>query len=387
MDFIPKQDIITQCHICSSESITNLELDFDCFIRPFGKSFTYKVGYCKNCSFIFNLNPLNAESLNKYYERNFMLRSLDTDDIEQKVFHDTCEMISDHVNLKQENILEIGTSTGKFLTYLRENFNSKTFFDELNLEALSLLSNQNHRSNKDLPKDEKYKLIIMRHVLEHIVEPIDYLSNLRMDIEDDGYVFIEVPDFTFLDNKNDTLLFEHVNYFSHATLTQVLDRSGYIIISHQFSITDNYTTCSDRVLRVLARKKSKKLSEGIPQALERHENFRVKKINDIISNLIKHVGDNGKIGFYGAGWWTERTVQKINIDKKMIVGIFDKDEKKQNTVYHEIPILNPTEIIKLKPDIIFILTSFEPQIKKDLEKIGYDGKIIGWSDLVKQNEE
>ena len=87
-----------------------------------------------------------------------MLRSLDTDEIEQKVFHDTSKMISEYVNLKQENILEIGTSTGKFLTYLKKNFNSKTFFDELNLEALNLLSSQSHSSNKDLPPNEKYKL-------------------------------------------------------------------------------------------------------------------------------------------------------------------------------------------------------------------------------------
>lgn len=387
MDFTPKQDIASRCRICSSQSITDLELGFDCYIRPFKKNVTYKVGYCNSCNFIFNLNPLDPESLNKYYEKNFMLRSLETDEVEQKVFHDTCEMITEYANLKQENVLEIGTSTGKFLTYLKENFNTKTFFDELNLEALNLLSKQKHTANKDLGKDEKYKIIIMRHVLEHIVEPIDYLSNLRENIQENGYLFIEVPDFTFLDNKNDTLLFEHVNYFSHATLTQVLDRAGYIIISHKFSITDNYTTCSDRVLRILARKKSKKLFEGIPQALEKHENFRVRKINDIISDLIKQVGDNGKIGFYGAGWWTERTIQKININKKIIVGIFDKDEKKQNTVYHGIAILNPKEIIKLKPDIIFVLTSFEPQIKKDLEKIGYEGKIIGWSELVKQNEE
>ena len=213
------------------------------------------------------------------------------------------------------------------------------------------------------------------------------LTQTLRDLENDGFLFIEVPDFTFLDKKNDTLLFEHVNYFSHATLTQALDRAGYIFISHKFSITDNYTTCSDRVLRVLARKKSERLFESIPKALERHENFRVKKINDIINDHIKQVGNKGKIGFYGAGWWTERTIQKISIDKKMILGIFDKDEKKQKTTFHGFPILNPSEIIKLKPDIIFILTSFEPQIKNDLEKIGFDGEVIGWSDLVKQSNE
>ena len=54
MDFTPKQDIASRCRICSSQSITDLELGFDCYIRPFKKNVTYKVGYCNSCNFIFN---------------------------------------------------------------------------------------------------------------------------------------------------------------------------------------------------------------------------------------------------------------------------------------------------------------------------------------------
>lgn len=354
------------------------------FLRPFGVVVTSRVGKCNNCDFIFHLNPLDDESMKKYYEKNFQLRSLDLDLIEEHVHSNQAKFINNFLELKNKNVLEIGANTGRFLNHLKKLYNSNTYFDELNFEAKNILENiQGHQFYKKNP-NKKFDVIVMRHVLEHIVEPIEYVKKLSKKIDDNGVIFIEVPDFSFIDEKTDTLLFEHVNYFSQKTLSETLDAGGYIVVLQEFSITKNYATCSDRVLRVLAIKKPNELRRGIKFAFKKHQYERVEKTNEKIKQIVKKLQKGEKIAFYGAGWWTERALLNAKIDSKRILGIFDKDEKKHGNVFHGVEVKKPSEILKLKPKIIFVLTSFEPQIKHDLKILGYRGKIIGWSDLIEQ---
>jgi len=384
---VPNQRILKNCSICKSKKIEDLKLNETNFIRPFKKAMTTKLGFCKNCTFLFCLNPLDDESIKKYYEKNFQLRSTDLDVVEEFVHASQSKFIDDHFSLKNKNVLEIGANTGKLLNHLKKLYSCQTYFDELNFEAVNILENiQGHKSKKALGKNKKFDVIIMRHVLEHIVDPIQYLLKIQKDLSDDGVIFIEVPDFTFLDNHNDTLLFEHVNYFSQLTLSRVLDSAGLIVIGQKFSITENYATISDRALRVIARKKPKELKSGIKKAINYHQKFRVNGTNKIMEEIIKKAGKRAKIGFYAASWWAERFLLNTNLKRINIVGFFDKDKKKQNTIYLNLKIYPPSEIHRLKPDIIFVLSSFEPQIKHDLKLLKFKGKVFGWSDLVKLTE-
>jgi len=380
---IPKQQILIKCPICESKNIKDLKLDETYYIRPFKSTMITKLGFCNNCSFLFNLNPLDNKSMKKYYEKNFQLRSTDLDLVEEHVHSKQAQFIDVQFPLKNKKILEIGPNTGKLLNHLKILYHCDTYFDELNFEAKKILENiQSHKPKKSINK-KKFDVIIMRHILEHVVNPIQYLKNIKSNLSKDGVLFIEVPDFTFLDKNNDTLLFEHVNYFSQLTLSHVLNEAGYIVISQSFSITKNYATCSDRVLRVLARSNPPELKKGIPHAISQHQNLRVTKINKIIEKLVLSEEKNPKIGFYGASWWTERVLLNTNLKNISNIKIFDKDHKKQGTTYHGLDVISPSEISKHKPSLIFILSSFEPQIKRDLKLLEYSGKAIGWSDLLK----
>ena len=384
---VPTQILLKTCPLCKSKNIEDLKLKETNFIRPFKKPMTTKLGFCNNCTFLFCLNPLDNNSMQEYYKKNFQLRSTDIDVVEEFVHASQTKFIDDHFPLKNKNVLEVGANTGKLLNHLKKLHGCKTYFDELNVEAVNILENiQGHKSKKAIGKKGKFDVIIMRHVLEHIVDPIQYLKKIQKDLEDDGVIFIEVPDFTFLDNHNDTLLFEHVNYFSQLTLSRVLDSAGLIVIGQKFSITDNYATISDRALRVIARKKPKELKLGIKKAVKNHQNFRVNGTNKIMEKIIKKAGKKAKIGFYAASWWTERFLLNTQLKGINLVGIFDKDKKKQNTIYLNLKVFPPAEIHRLKPDIIFVMSSFEPQIKHDLKLLNYKGKVYGWSDLVKLAE-
>ena len=119
----------------------------------------------------------------------------------------------------------------------------------------------------------------------------------------------------------------------------------------------------------------------------KHIERKVHRQHDNLLRIVEEIGPDGRIGFYSASWWTERALLNTDIDRSRIVGIFDKDEKKIGTVYHGLTVYSPQQVNELAPDLMFVLTSFEPQIKRDLRAMKFPGRVIGWSDLERQTKE
>ena len=86
-----------------------------------------------------------------------------------------------------------------------------------------------------LPDSERFDVITLTHVLEHIVAPVPFLRRLRRAM-DDGILLLEVP------NANDLLLRfwrgtyrplcpgDHVSFFDLSSFDLLLGRSGFEVI-------------------------------------------------------------------------------------------------------------------------------------------------------------
>jgi hypothetical protein len=68
--------------------------------------------------------------------------------------------------------------------------------------------------------------LILRHVLEHIPNPIDFLSRLRQANGDHGLIYIEVPCFDWIVRRRTwfDIFYEHVNYFRLNDFHQMFGR-------------------------------------------------------------------------------------------------------------------------------------------------------------------
>jgi 2-polyprenyl-3-methyl-5-hydroxy-6-metoxy-1,4-benzoquinol methylase len=74
---------------------------------------------------------------------------------------------------------------------------------------------------------QKFDLVSMIHVLEHIPHPVDYVMHLRSDLLNrNARLLIEVPNLY----AHDCFEVAHLSSFSEATLTQVLKKAGYRIL-------------------------------------------------------------------------------------------------------------------------------------------------------------
>jgi SAM-dependent methyltransferase len=125
---------------------------------------------------------------------------------------------------KPKTVLEIGCGAGGILSrFLDDGYTVLGLdFDDEHLEAarrnkISVIKG----SIEKLSKDDKFDLIILSHVLEHIVKPSEFLENLSKHLSDDGIIYIEVPS---LDNISDgghnfdLLHYWEIAHISHFTV-------------------------------------------------------------------------------------------------------------------------------------------------------------------------
>ena len=85
------------------------------------------------------------------------------------------------------------------------------------------------------------RLVLLRHVLEHIATPVGFLQALR-EAMPAAPLFVEVPDLDWMLATGAfwDFCYEHCNYFTPASLAGALARSGFALIDAAASFGDQY---------------------------------------------------------------------------------------------------------------------------------------------------
>ena len=163
---------------------------------------------CCNCGFIFNSSfdnsVMNYDS-DYHNEQNFSDMFVNHMDSVIDIF-----VSSGYAN---KSVVEIGCGKGQFIEMLQNRGFTVTGFDPA------------YGGNKpgivkdyfgDKYSDIKTDLIVMRHTLEHIEDPLNFLHSIARSCSYSGSVYIEVPDFNWtVDNGAFwDVCYEHCNYFT-----------------------------------------------------------------------------------------------------------------------------------------------------------------------------
>ena len=144
-------------------------------------------------------------------------------------------------------LLDIGCGGGVFIRTFLNNYpdwmacgvEPTPAFAELAGRRLNLpVITGNYRSG--LFDNGSFDLISINQVLEHVIDPVEFLKDVRNDLAYDGYVYIEVPDildFGYLAPIHDRFLMQHLWVFSKASLTNVCRRAGFEVITVDQQVT------------------------------------------------------------------------------------------------------------------------------------------------------
>jgi len=139
----------------------------------------------------------------------------------------------------KSHVLDVGCGRGALMAYIADLASCVEGFD-FDAAAVMQCRRRGYKAqvadlNTLTPTEKRFDFIVMRHVLEHIADPVAVLSNLRVGLRPNGRLILEVPNvngFTsklFKSNWNGWDPPFHLNQFSKETLTRVLLDAGYCI--------------------------------------------------------------------------------------------------------------------------------------------------------------
>ena len=140
---------------------------------------------------------------------------------------DVSEIILKHFH--NCTLLEVGCGKGYFLEHLQRLSFEITGIDPIYTGANSSILKKYFSSDLGLRADG----IILRHVLEHVQYPVDFLVNICESNGGIGKIYIEVPCFDWICQHRAwfDIFYEHVNYFRIGNFSRIFGRiyeSGHI---------------------------------------------------------------------------------------------------------------------------------------------------------------
>jgi len=170
-----------------------------------------RLRYNTNLNFLdneaFNLNLIDY-SINYDNNQSFSLRF-------QEHLINVLNLLKSNYK-KGSRIVEIGCGKGSFLEIVQNDKYFEIFgYDE----AYDGINPSIQRRYLDKTDRLKSDLIVLRHVLEHIAKPYEFLFDLRQ-IFGSCDIYIEVPDYDWIIRNQAffDITYEHVNYFSQFAL-------------------------------------------------------------------------------------------------------------------------------------------------------------------------
>jgi len=73
---------------------------------------------------------------------------------------------------------------------------------------------------------DKYDMVVLSHILEHVIDPREFLKDISEYLSPDGIIFIDVPHSDYLFKKD---VFPHVGFFNKASLSNLIKKNGYTL--------------------------------------------------------------------------------------------------------------------------------------------------------------
>jgi SAM-dependent methyltransferase len=146
------------------------------------------------------------------------------------------QFLTSHINLKGKNLLEIGCSYGAGLASLKETGANLTGYDYdercLNFGRTFTGLDLRLGGIKEAVKERKqYEVVVLRHVLEHFLNPLEECLKLHSLLKEKGVLLVEVPGvFNQEDVGNDPLMYFnafHTFSFDLSTLTCLMNACSF----------------------------------------------------------------------------------------------------------------------------------------------------------------
>ncbi len=343
-----------KCPICNSESNHEYYTDIDVPVfqnKAYSSKYeaiTAKCGdvtlrKCDVCGHVWN-SSFNPELLD--FDENYQ-----NEQGLSQIFSEHLETVSEILKRylkKEDHIIEIGCGKAKFLMMMADcGYMVHGYDPAYEGNDFRILKSYYPPHNKN-NECGVANLIILRHVLSYIQNPIGFLQTIAKANKYAGLLYIEVPELKWIEEHNafQDLFYEYCHYFSLSVLRRIFPdavASGLLF--------------GDQYLYIIINLESLSKPLNIPKLPMEQTGKRVHK--QTLDSCIELVKTMDKCYIWGAGAKGATFLRLVDPEAKYIAGVFDINPKKQGKYVAKTGhcIYAPEKLYTLKPSNIIIMNS------------------------------
>jgi len=314
---------------------------------------------CKDCGMIFT-NPQPTNKTLDWFYKSDMRYGKPSEFFRRSQI----DFINNNILENCKTIFDIGAFDGTFLNIAKNRgYNVSGIepseegihraMEKYGIKIIKGFFNEEFLNNFN----DKFDIVTIRHVLEHIQNPINFLK-LAINITNPRkYLYIEVPDASrpFTDNIADFFSNQHIMYYTETTLKNIAN-----ILSLRVVIVEKLQEIP--IIRILL-KNEKIEKHSLKNEYDINKQIMVgykSRKEDFIQNLKSKITPNiKKIILYGAGMHTTQLLQTGLLDNIKINCIVDSNIKKHGLLFEGYKVQNP-KILREK-NIPILISSYDSQ--------------------------
>lgn len=340
----------------------------------------YDVVVCTQCGAGFADGIPQQAEMDRYYAEQSKYAYEHADGVESpwdlKRFEITAEQVTPYLKSRDARILDIGCATGGLLSVLKKRgYNDVTGVDpspsctasaarlygiRVRTAAFAQLANW----------DDRFDLIIMVGVLEHLREVKDALNIVSRLLKRGGRLYCAVPDVESLakcpNAPYQQFSIEHVNFFSSRSLIRVMAECGMANVNIWNWTVEWREAVVEPVVSGIFESNGTPPSELFDRitgpALERYLEFSTKSDQNITKWIESLRRSQEPILVWGAGTLTRRLLATTELRRTNIVAFVDSNPHVRQRQLANKPILAPAQLKGRNETILICAGPFEKEI-------------------------
>ncbi|MFH0749527.1 MAG: class I SAM-dependent methyltransferase [Candidatus Gottesmanbacteria bacterium] len=351
--------ITRNCPLCNQKKFTSLHTQI------FKGHFSHHIVHCDTCGFIFVNNTPPQKYYDRYYGENSKYEGVRQHEIHDAATKSEIARFFKTNVPKDAKILDIGCSTGSMLAFIRDKGYKNVYGIDPALRCKEVAKEKydidvgTFDFNSFHPK-KKYDVIIISQVLEHLIDIKNSVEKADSFLEDNGYIFIGVPDagrfYLGFDEPFGEFSTEHINFFTESSLYCVMQ--SFVNVSMKSDTKVLFSVW-------------KKMNAGKSSLVEyiRKSKIKQSKIQMAIDNL------PNRLIVWGVGALTRRLLATTTLYNKVLFFVDSNQNLVGKSIDH-IKIHAPDVLEKHHEPVLISSFTFRDEIVKYMKIKEYHNKIL-----------
>ena len=229
-------------------------------------------------------------------------------------------------------------------------------------------------------QNKLFDIILFRHFIEHVRDPMCFLRDVEQILSEDGIVIFETPnvEYYFENGSFETFNFQHIQNFSLYSIREILERASLRLVD--FKITpENMIVVAERGKGSISCEKSLwgKYVSGFRNNVQRNVDHFMKLIKPFMEQ-------DKKIVLWGAGGFCGILFALYGVDEKNISYVVDSDNRKWDMCFidKDLAIHPPERLMTDTVDLIVITSMYSREIIKQMNDMKIKSDVINLHPVV-----